>query len=690
MKALLGFISTLVYDIAAQGTNSSTGSMTLVPFKLDSFPLGSIRASGWLHDQLRLSADGLSGHLFDFYRYVAQSEWLGGTFEYSELHESAPYWFNAIVPLAWGLNDTRLQDQARQFLDYTLEHQAKDGWLGPETTRQTRGIWARSLLFFGLIQYAEADVSQQDRIVTAMHKFVTLTHSMLQNNFTGLIQQKSLEDDFDPFGYGLSRTHELPISLMWLYEHHPGNQSAIILETIDLMFQGGRVVGRDWTTFFVNGVFPRNTTYKASGFTHGVNIAEGLRYPSVLYRYTKNESLVQQTLDAVAMVVKYHTALSGTLIADEHLGGLSPQRGSELCMAVESMFSYAWLYRLHAVSDFADRAERAAFNALPAAVSPDWWSHQYVTQTNQPWSRNLTSANPFFDVVSYGNTFGLEPNFPCCTVNHGQGYPKYVSSSYGRLGSTGVAHILLGPTSLKTTLGGSSAVQVDCHTNYPFSSSLEYTVTSEVAFDFYVRIPEWTAMNSSFAMQNGHKSPLKPEADGLHHFRLEQGATKLSVFLDMSINIVMRNGSAGVYRGPLLYAAAADYNETAFQPLNWTDRSALPTAQVDPRSRDHALIPTSPWMYAIDPSTVAMESGGDLRGPLSNPIFSKHAILPTLAVDAYRFDWPIDHDTAAIPPIKPTVDVSSRTRLKLIPYGAAKLHIAQFPVVDLAANTLIS
>jgi hypothetical protein len=80
---------------------------------------------------------------------------------------------------------------------------------------------------------------------------------------------------------------------------------------------------------------------------------------------------VQQVHHAVEMTVRYQTSLSGTIIGDEHLGALSPQRGSELCMAVESMFSYAWLYRMHGTNDFADRAERAAFNALPAGISSD-------------------------------------------------------------------------------------------------------------------------------------------------------------------------------------------------------------------------------------------------------------------------------------------------------------------------------
>lgn len=124
-------------------------------------------------------------------------------------------------------------------------------------------------------QYAEADPTQTDRIVTALHKFVKLSHSMLQSNFTGLLQNKTLGDNFDPYGFGVSRTHELPITLMWLYENHPREQGDVILETIDLMFAGGRQGGRDWTTFFVDGVFPKNTTYKASGFTHGVNLAQG-------------------------------------------------------------------------------------------------------------------------------------------------------------------------------------------------------------------------------------------------------------------------------------------------------------------------------------------------------------------------------------------------------------------------------
>ena len=111
--------------------------------------------------------------------------------------------------------------------------------------------------------------------MTALHKFVDLAHTMLNNNFTGLLQDRSHGDNFDPFSFGVSRTHELPISLHWLYENHPRGNEKTILETVDLMFEGGRIGGRDWTGFFVDGIFPKDTNFKSVGFTHGVNLAQG-------------------------------------------------------------------------------------------------------------------------------------------------------------------------------------------------------------------------------------------------------------------------------------------------------------------------------------------------------------------------------------------------------------------------------
>lgn len=83
----------------------------MLPYVLTPLPLRSVRARGWLRDQLGLMVDGLPGHELDFYRIVRNNPWLGGHDEYSPLNEAFPYWFNGLVPLAYLTEDRRLKEQ---------------------------------------------------------------------------------------------------------------------------------------------------------------------------------------------------------------------------------------------------------------------------------------------------------------------------------------------------------------------------------------------------------------------------------------------------------------------------------------------------------------------------------------------------------------------------------------------------
>ena len=54
---------------------------------------------GWLLEQLRLQAQGLSGHLDEFWPDLGpNSAWLGGT---GEGWERGPYFLDGLVPLAY-------------------------------------------------------------------------------------------------------------------------------------------------------------------------------------------------------------------------------------------------------------------------------------------------------------------------------------------------------------------------------------------------------------------------------------------------------------------------------------------------------------------------------------------------------------------------------------------------------------
>ncbi|KAI9792652.1 MAG: hypothetical protein M1835_007713 [Candelina submexicana] len=265
-------------------------------------------------------ADGLAGHMFDFYAYVKDSPWLGGDQEYSGLNEGFPYWFNGLVPLAYGLDDERLKTQVQTAVDYILEHQAEDGWIGPEKTKQDRHLWGRFPVMLALMQLAEADLRQKGRIVNAMHRFVNLMHALLKDNFTCYNTM-----------WGRARSHDMILVLQWMYEKHPGNNKKRLWECMRMLNQ----VAYDWAEWFSEGVYLKEDLDTVDEeiwkryfpFEHGVNAAQGLKAGAVIRRFTHNDSLLESTHNGVEWTFKYHGTASGTIIGDERLVGLSPIRG---------------------------------------------------------------------------------------------------------------------------------------------------------------------------------------------------------------------------------------------------------------------------------------------------------------------------------------------------------------------------
>src|ERR1700712_3940807 len=99
----------------------------LTPTAFLPLPLGQVRPAGWLQRQLRVQADGLSGHLDEFWPDVgSESGWLGGT---GESWERGPYFLDGLLPLAYLLDDERLKAKARKFVDWTLNHQHANGMI---------------------------------------------------------------------------------------------------------------------------------------------------------------------------------------------------------------------------------------------------------------------------------------------------------------------------------------------------------------------------------------------------------------------------------------------------------------------------------------------------------------------------------------------------------------------------------
>lgn len=199
---------------------------------------------------MQLMASGLAGHEHDFYRFVSESSWLGGGSEYSKLNEGFPYWFNGIVPLAYGIDDERLKDQIRQSVEIVLQRRASDGWIGPETGG-ARNFWARYPLFLGMIQLLEADSSYKPTILPALHDFVSLQNKMLKNDYEGYLELPGDALSSEDHGWGRVRVADMMITLQWLYEHDPAGQEVMLMENLDYLRKGQI----DWADWYQEGVY---------------------------------------------------------------------------------------------------------------------------------------------------------------------------------------------------------------------------------------------------------------------------------------------------------------------------------------------------------------------------------------------------------------------------------------------------
>ncbi|KAF2162458.1 hypothetical protein M409DRAFT_27082 [Zasmidium cellare ATCC 36951] len=694
----MAILSQALLTLSATLPTLCSSAKPLEPFVYNNIPLGSIAPNGWLQGEMETEANSLSGHLYDFWKFVHDSSWLGGNSEYSGLNEAFPYWLNGLVPLAYGVDDVRLKGQVFQAMDYLLEHMVQeDGWIGPEKDGPGGGarlIWARTLLFEAWTNIADVAGSNYTKpVVAAMHNFNKLMVSMLENNGTGLIPQVDSILDDGYYFWGRGRVQDLILSLEWLYDNYPEGNEMQLLQGIELL----HYYGWNWEDWFDESAYAfgnlnsysddfSNDNYQ---YLHGVNVGEGLKAAAVIRRYTYNESLVQTGKDGNDWTFQYHGNPMGSVIADEREDGLNPWSGSETCTAVEVIFSQAYNYRAFGDTFYADSAELSAFNALPGALTEDWWAHNYMSQPNSPFSKNLTST-PFYDVNTVGQTYGLEPDYPCCTVNHPAGLPKFLQNTFMTVGNNGLLHALLSPATVKTTVSGGN-VQVECETNYPFESTLFYNIEAEKRFEFYARIPGWATsavLRSSTGMQAGASE------NDVVKIAVPQGKSRLLYTLGTSIRTTPRaNDTVAVYYGQLLYAIEISADVTSTPPHNYYTGEEYPPGYAPPQSRDYVMINNSEWNIAIDPSTLRYVSSGpssyainDSPQALPTPIFAAGAPPMHMTAQGCLIDWPLIYN-GSTPGPPPTGNdrkcLGTAFQVKLVPYASAKLHMAELPVLNL-------
>lgn len=662
---LFSFLSTEARPAAAntqtkkmQHRHAVKNRAPLPPSALYPLPLTSIKPRGWLRRQLQIQANGLSGHLDEFWPDLGpNSAWLGGA---GEGWERGPYFLDGLLPLAYLLDDPKLIAKANKWVNWTLENQRPDGSIGPA---KNKDWWPNMIMLKVLTQHYEATDDQ--RVIPLMHRYF--------EHHARLIKERPLHE------WAIYRWGEEVLSLLWLY-NRTGDERLLDLARM-LHTQGF-----DWKAHFADFKFPNKVTKEEIGLVkgvnntpkalsvHGVNNAMAMKYTTLWSLVSNDASDRRAVYQMLNELDKYHLLPNGMHSADEHYAGSDPSQGVELCAVVETMFSLGHMIGILGDPALGDRLERITFNALPATFSGDMWSHQYDQQPNQvlcsieqrDWTTNGQEAN----------VFGLEPNFGCCTANMHQGWPKFVANLWMATPDDGLAAVAYAPSELNTRIRGNVPIRIVEETEYPFRGQVRLIVNPArpVTFPLQLRIPAW-AQGATLTVNGKPQQEVKA---GTFHRIERRWAAGDRVELTLPLRTrtsEWHQNSVAIERGPLVFSLKIGED--------WRKIAKGMRRPAPQPAADWEVHPTSAWNYGLVISGASVEKSVQaIDKPIGLFPFTAQGAPIELRIKGRRLpQWTLVKGSAGPLLPSPVESQEPEETLTLIPYGAAKLRITAFPQV---------
>ena len=673
-SALIAGSSRMVEDVEADSVSQLYGS-------LHSLPPGAIQPEGWLRGYMEKQAAQLGSRLPQVSWPFTGAYWSGeknpedGKEDGWWPWEQKGYWIDGATRLAIVLQDEQLMAQVRASIDYTLAHADADGYLGPEFIKGNQPTanyhrWPQSVFFRSLAAIGDAQP------VPGGPESIDIAQAL----------RKHYLNDKAAYGTPIRNVTNIE-AMLWCYEHTGDSRLLALAENSWQEYE--KAAPKEWTDRDLDygDLSPMRVFEDIPIDSHGVTYAEIMKLPAILYLYTGKEEYLKFAHAAERRIFDHHMLIDGIPSTSEYYRTITSLDSHETCDITDHTWS--WGYMLMATGDsiWADRVERACFNAAPGAIKNDWKALQYFSCPNQ-FIATLDS-NHNADYFG-GREMAYQPNpgqfVACCGGNVHRIFPNYVIRMWMKSQDGGLAAVLYGPSKVKAVVGPENQpVEIIQTTNYPFDEQIHFKIDSRsaVIFPLSLRIPAWC--DTPHLTVNGAPVEASRTPQGFLVLRRKFSpgdVVTLTLPMKVAVTHWPQNGM-GIERGPLVYSL----------PIreNWT-------ARVEPRYTTAEFpsweaTPASAWNYgiALDPAKLASEVEIKRRPLVQNQRDDPWENPPiTLTAPARKIeDWELqsnpDNSEQEFTPPLPELSMSkvSETveRVSLVPYGSTQLRVTIFPAV---------
>jgi hypothetical protein len=530
----------------------------------NSIPANAITPKGWLKQYLVNQRNGLTGHLenagypFNTVGWAADSIPGNKSIEKWWPYEQNAYWVDGMMRCGLLLNDTLLLNKARKSIYYVLAHPDSTGFLGPQFIKPDyeRDRWVFAVFFRAWM--AEYEATKNPAVLAAIKKHY-------------------LGDHFAHTGIRESVNAEI---ILWAYAQ---SQDTSLLNFAKEIYKNSNELNQDSRVSDIG--FLKDSV--ATG-EHGVTYLEKSKLGAILYLYTGDKAYLQPSIAAFKKLDKYHMLVSGVNVSSEHLEPVTTQESHEICDISDYTWNIAYLLKATGDATYADKIERAAFNAAPGSVTKDFKALQYFSAPNQ-----VIAARGSY-IRGGGNQMRYAPNpgTECCPGNVNRMMPNFAINSWMIDGKGGIAATMYAPSSITCQVGENNTnVTIDENTNYPFSDTINFTIhlKEKTSFDFYIRIPGWCSYAQVLINGVAVKNQLSP-ATYIQLFKEYNEGDSVTIILPADFKLTPGpEEGVSIERGPLLYSLKI---EEDWKVDTKDDRST-------PAFPAYELFAKSPWNYAL-------------------------------------------------------------------------------------------